>query len=178
MITLRKLTFNDVQPFYTWINDSDVIRYSLSLFKTLESESEINEWFRDLLRSKDLNYGIVLKSTGKLIGYAGLCKISKTNKSAEYFIFIGEKSLWGKGIGKEVTEKILQIGFMEYKLHRIMLTVSEYNTGGQKAYKRTGFLEEGRMREATFRDGRYHDKIIMSVLKPDWLKNNSSRQSP
>ncbi len=174
MITLRKLSDSDVKPFYSWINDSEVIRYSLSLFETIETKAEINNWFRSLFQSEDINLGIVLKSTNQLIGYAGLCKISQINKSAEYFIFIGEKSLWGKGIGKIVTKKILQIGFVNYGLHRIMLTVSEHNTGGQKAYKSAGFVEEGRLREATYKGSRYSDKIIMSVLKPDWIKNNSA----
>jgi len=124
MITLRKLTISDVQPFYNWINDLEVIRYSLSLFETIETKDEINNWFRSLLSSKDINYGIVLKSTRKLIGYTGFCKISKINKTAEYYIFIGEKSLWGKGIGREVTEKILHKGFTNYGFQKIILTVS------------------------------------------------------
>ncbi|OQX80282.1 MAG: hypothetical protein B6D64_03435 [Bacteroidetes bacterium 4484_276] len=49
-----------------------------------------------------------------------------------------------------------------------MLTVSGPNIGGLKAYERAGFIIEGRLREASFRDNRFHDKLTMSVLKSEW----------
>ncbi len=81
--------------------------------------------------------------------------------------------MWGKGIGTEVTEQILKIGFSENKLNRIMLTVSEPNIGGIKAYERAGFKIEGRLRQASFRDNEFHDKLIMSILKLEWENNNN-----
>ncbi|WP_299104106.1 GNAT family protein [uncultured Tenacibaculum sp.] len=47
-----------------------------------------------------------------------------------------------------VTKEILNIGFKEYDLNRIFLTVSEPNIGGVKAYKKDGFKYEGNLREA------------------------------
>ena len=169
MITLRALSRKDVFPFYNWINDDEVIKYSLSLFDKINTKKEIENWFSELIYDKkNINLGIFLKSTNELIGYAGICDISETNKSGEYYIFIGEKKLWGKGIGTEVTEQILRIGFIDYKLNRIMLTVSEPNIGGLKAYEKSGFKIEGRLREASFRDNKFHDKLIMSILKSEW----------
>lgn len=169
MITLKRLSKIDVSPFYNWINDNEVIKYSLSLFSKISTKKEIDNWYTELLENEqDICFGIFLEVTNKLIGYAGICKLSNTNKSGEYYIFIGEKQLWGKGIGKKVTEQILKIGFQDYNLNRIMLTVSEPNIGGVKSYKKSGFKIEGRLREASFRDNKFHDKLIMSVLKSDW----------
>jgi RimJ/RimL family protein N-acetyltransferase len=103
-----------------------------------------------------------------LIGYAGLSNISVTNQSGEYFIFIGEKAAWGKGVGTAVTKQIVHLGFTSHHLNRIMLTVSELNTGGLKAYTKAGFVVEGRLRQAACRQGVFHDKIVMSVLKSEW----------
>ncbi|HEX8349535.1 MAG TPA: GNAT family protein [Hymenobacter sp.] len=103
-----------------------------------------------------------------MIGYAGLSGISATNHSGEYFIFIGEKALWGQRVGTAVTKQILRLGFTSHQLNRIMLTVSELNTGGLKAYNKAGFIVEGRLRQAACRQGVYHDKIVMSVLKAQW----------
>ena len=49
-----------------------------------------------------------------------------------------------------------------------MLTVSELNTGGVKAYTKAGFVVEGRLRQAACRHGVFHDKLVMSVLKAEW----------
>ena len=146
-----------------------MIKYSLSLFDKINTEKEIENWFTELINDKkNINLGIFLKSTNELIGYAGICDISETNKSGEYYIFIGEKKLWGKGIGTEVSEQILKIGFIDFKLNRIMITVSEPNIGGLKAYEKVGYKIEGRLREASFRDNKFHDKLIMSILKSEW----------
>ena len=57
---------------------------------------------------------------------------------------------------------------MDYELNRIMLTVSEPNTGGVKAYEKVGFKIEGRLIQACFRDKEFHDKLTMSILKSEW----------
>lgn len=169
MIQLKPLLKEHVVPFYTWINDDEVIKYSLPLFLKIETKEEIDTWYDELLKDTELlNLGIFLENTDQLIGYAGICNISKLNRSGEYFIFIGEKNFWGKGIAKLVTKEVLNIGFNGYDLNRIFLTVSEPNIGGVKAYEKVGFKYEGNLREACFRDGKFHDKIIMSVLKSDW----------
>jgi len=171
MIELKDLTEKHVSPFYDWLNDKESIKYSLSAFQKINSPGEVDLWFKSILEDKkNLNLGIFLKGSNQLIGYAGICSTSNLNKSGEYFIFIGEKTLWGKGIGSEVTRQIQRIAFFEKGLNRLMLTVSEHNIGGVKAYKKAGFIPEGKLRQACFRDGVFHDKIIMSVLKDEYLK--------
>jgi RimJ/RimL family protein N-acetyltransferase len=169
MIELKPLKEQDVQYFYSWINDDEVIKYSLSVFQNMETKEEVDSWFKKLLDNRDdLQLGIYDKSSKKLIGYAGISNISKLNKSGEYFIFIGGKTQWGKGISTEVTKQILEVGFNKLGLNRIMLTVSEPNIGGVKSYLKVGFKQEGILRKASFRDGQFHNKIVMSVLKSEW----------
>ena len=93
-----------------------------------------------------------------------------THLFSKLFIFIGDKSMWGKGIGCEVTKQILKIAFLEKGLNRLMLTVSEPNIGGVKAYQKAGFISEGKSRQACFRDGEFHDKLIMSILKEEYFQ--------
>ncbi|MBA6157339.1 GNAT family N-acetyltransferase [Tenacibaculum sp. S7007] len=169
MIELRPLSKKNVTPFYKWVNDDEVIKYSLPLFLKISKKIEIDKWYEELIENKEnIDYGIFLKTNRELIGYSGLCNISKTNKSAEYYIFIGNKEMWGKGIGKKVTEEVLNIGFTKHDLNRIFLTVSEPNIGGIKAYTKTGFKLEGKLRQACLRDNKFHDKIVMSMLKAEW----------
>jgi RimJ/RimL family protein N-acetyltransferase len=67
-----------------------------------------------------------------------------------------------------VTKLIVEYGFASLNLHRIALTVSDVNRGGVKAYQRAGFTTEGVLRQACYRDGQYHDKIVMSILRAEW----------
>lgn len=171
MIELKPLSKEDVIPFYSWLNDDDVIKYSMSLFQRLNSPEQIEHWFSSLFEEKNTyNIGIYLKNTQQLIGYAGISGISTLNKSGEYFIFIGDKNQWGKGIGTIVTQKVIAYGFEVLNLNRIMLTVSQPNIGGVKAYERAGFKIEGVLREACYREGAFHDKIVMSILQSEYEK--------
>lgn len=169
MVKLAPLHPAHVAHFYTWLRDPEVIAYSLSAFQSLKTKEQIDQWFAaTLAQANTLNWGIYLAETNALIGYAGLTGISVTNHAGEYFIFIGEKAQWGKGVGTAVTKQILHLGFTQHQLNRIMLTVSEWNTGGVKAYTKAGFVVEGRLREAACRQGVFHDKLVMSVLKAEW----------
>lgn len=173
MIELKPLSKEDVKPFYTWLNDEEAIKYSLSLFQRLTSKEQIDAWYKSLfVEENTYNTGVFLKATGQLIGYAGISGLSKLNHSGEYFIFIGDKSQWGKGIGTKVTEEVVAYGFDVLQLNRIMLTVSELNYGGVKAYERAGFTIEGVLREACYRDGAYHDKIVMAILRSSYVVNS------
>jgi len=171
MIKLRPLSKKDGIRFHDWINDSEVIKYSLSLFSKINSKTEIDTWFSSLLNdNKNINLGIAIEATDELIGYTGICNISKLNQSGEYYIFIGNKNYWGKGIGAEITKQVLNPGFERHNFNRLMLTVSEPNIGGVKAYTKAGYKIEGRLRQACFRDNEFHDKLIISVLKSEWLQ--------
>lgn len=169
MVRLAPLQPEHVAPFYTWLRDPEVIQYSLSAFQSMKTTEQIDQWFAaTLAQANTLNLAIYLKETNALIGYAGLSGISVANQSGEYFIFIGEKVAWGRGVGTAVTKQIVHLGFTRHQLNRIMLTVSELNTGGLKAYTKAGFVVEGRLRQAACRQGVFHDKIVMSVLKAEW----------
>jgi RimJ/RimL family protein N-acetyltransferase len=169
MVTLGPLHPEHVAHFYAWLRNPEVIRYSLTAFQSLKTTEQIDQWFAATLQQANtLNLGVYWAETNALIGYAGLTGISATNQSAEYFIFIGEQAAWGKGIGTMVTRQVVDLGFTSYPLNRMMLTVSEENTGGLKAYTKAGFVVEGRLRQAACRQGVFHDKIVMSVLKAEW----------
>jgi RimJ/RimL family protein N-acetyltransferase len=169
MVKLAPLHPEHVAHFYSWLQDPDVTQYSLSAFQHMKTTEQIDQWFAaTLAQTNSLNLGIYLGETNALIGYAGLTGISATNHAGEYFIFIGEKAQWGKGIGTAVTKQILHLGFTRHQLNRIMLTASELNTGGVKAYTKAGFVVEGRLRQAACRQGVFHDKLVMSVLKAEW----------
>lgn len=171
LVKLKPLSIKDSDLFSTWVRDREVTKYSLSKWLKKYSKNQIKEWLQSIINNKkSVNFGIVEKYSNNLIGYAGIANLNKKYKSGEYFIFIGNKSAWGKGYGTEVTKLIVEHGFKRLKLHRIQLTVSEPNIAGIKAYLKAGFKQEGIMRDAVMRDGKYHNKIIMSMLEDEWKK--------
>lgn len=76
----------------------------------------------------------------------------------------------GKGYGSEVILWALEWAFRHANMHRVGIGAHEWNEGAVRLYQRLGFVVEGRIREATWYDGRYRDEIEMGMLKDEWLE--------
>jgi RimJ/RimL family protein N-acetyltransferase len=55
-------------------------------------------------------------------------------------------------------------------MNRLWLLVLENNKVALSLYRKAGFVEEGRQRKAIFRDGRYLDYLMMSILRSEYEK--------
>jgi RimJ/RimL family protein N-acetyltransferase len=108
------------------------------------------------------------RDANRLVGSCAFSQLDGENGSAMYHITIGEKDVWGRGYGTEATRLMLDHAFGTLGLHRIGLTVFEFNERAIRAYRSCGFVVEGRARESIWRDGRWWDELAMSVLASEW----------
>ncbi|MEV5499525.1 GNAT family protein [Nonomuraea fuscirosea] len=117
---------------------------------------------------EDVRLGIERPADGRLIGLARLRGAEPQTGHAEFGLYIGEKDCQGRGYGTEAARLMCSYGFARMRLHRITLWVVEANVSAIHCYKKVGFVEEGRAREA-FRDreGHWHDKVLMGLLERD-----------
>jgi RimJ/RimL family protein N-acetyltransferase len=151
-------------------NDWEVRRF-LNMITPVSKEEE-EEWIRSTweLRSKGTAYifGIEVNKSRLLIGSCGLHWVDKINRSAGFGIALYNKAHWNKGYGTEATRLILGYGFHQLNLHRIHLTVFEFNERARHLYEKVGFTHVGRHRNALFRNGRYWDIFIMDFLAREY----------
>jgi len=166
-IGLRHPQKESIDSYLAWMNDLDVLQYLVRVRPMGRQEEE--EWFANLSkRPDDLVFEIVPLEGGLPIGSCGLHRISSSNRSAELGIVIGDKSLWGKGYGREAMGILCRYGFDVLNLNRIGLNVYEYNSRGIRCYERVGFKHEGRRRAARFWNGKYWDILEMGLLESEW----------
>ena len=78
--------------------------------------------------------------------------------------FIGDKDYWGNGYGREALELLLDFGFNILNLNSMNLSVYAYNTQAISCYKKIGFKEAGRLRQAKIIGGNKYDEILMDIL--------------
>jgi RimJ/RimL family protein N-acetyltransferase len=165
-LTYKTLTEECLNSFKEWLFDKETIRYSRSIFQNFKTAQDIETWFEELL-NEDVPFmqGVFLDD--KFIGYAGFCNQDESCTEAEFFLFIGDKTEWGKGIGTQITNDFIQIGFDYLGWKSIFLTVSEPNQAALKLYQKVGFETEERFKGICFRDGAYHDKLLMRIFNPN-----------
>jgi RimJ/RimL family protein N-acetyltransferase len=183
-IRLRAIERADLAQFVDWINDPEV-RQGISAFLPLSMARE-EHWFEEMLKRpiEEHPFALEIQQDKKwnLIGSCGIFDIDWISRKAEIGIMIGVKSQWNKGYGTETMRLILKHGFETLNLHRLFLRVFDTNPRAIRAYEKAGFALEARLREAHFADGRYHDDLMMSVLRPEWeatqTKPAQSRSTP
>jgi len=112
------------------------------------------------------DWAAVRISDGAFVGEAVLNQLDIANASANFRILLAGPHVFGKGHGTEMTRLAVDHGFA-VGLHRISLTVFAFNPRARRVYERCGFVVEGRLRDALYQDGSWHDDILMSVLRSD-----------
>ncbi|KAJ5587843.1 uncharacterized protein N7459_003608 [Penicillium hispanicum] len=74
----------------------------------------------------------------------------------------------GQGYGREAIDWALDWAFQHAGLHRVYLHAMAYNEPALKLYRKMGFVEEGREREALLYRRAWHDVINFSMLEHEW----------
>jgi diamine N-acetyltransferase len=74
----------------------------------------------------------------------------------------------GQGLGRQILAELIDLAFNHFQAHRFFLDVFEDNPRAFHLYQSLGFVEEGLMREAALRDGRYHSLRLMSMLDREY----------
>jgi len=173
-VRLREVRKNDVSNFLKWLNDSEVTQY-LTIFLPMMEASE-EKWINDLALSKnqtDIVFVIEVKIRKHWvpIGNCGIHGINWHNRDAEMGMIIGEKKFWSKGYGTEAAKLLVDYAFLQLNLHRVSAGAYSFNIRSIKMQKRAGFIEEGCIRRAVYKNGQYHDKILLGILQEEWEKS-------
>jgi RimJ/RimL family protein N-acetyltransferase len=170
LVVLRRHVPGNVKAFQRWYSDAEVARLTRYQDGPMRRD-EIDRFFAARVVGQDsLALAVHERATDRLIGTCAFSQLDGENGSAMYHITIGEKDCWGRGYGTEATQLMLAHAFETLRLHRVALAVFEFNERAIRSYRRSGFVVEGRAREAIWRDGRWWDEITMSILEPEWQR--------
>ncbi|MFQ6060818.1 MAG: GNAT family N-acetyltransferase [Thermoplasmata archaeon] len=173
-VLLRPFERSDLAKSIEWLNDPEIMR--LLGRRSPISMAEEEKRYEDYLKSGKSEIFAVMERNGSHIGNIGLYRIDKINRKASLGIVIGEKDLWGRGYGSDAILTILRYAFKDLGLHKVSLRVFRANRRAIKSYMRCGFRREGVEREEVFKNGRFHDLFVMSVLDREFNELMKEKQ--
>ncbi len=140
-VAIRPLQIEDAYTSVIWRNDPDVFKYTINTYNhTITIESEL-EWIKRVIANRD-EYRCAIIADAKYVGNIYLTNIIQ-DFSAEYHIFIGDKSYWGKGVAKKASIEIIRYGFEYLNLKKIVLEVHQQNKNAIQLYEKLGFTRLG-----------------------------------
>ncbi|NIN67136.1 MAG: GNAT family N-acetyltransferase [Anaerolineae bacterium] len=170
---LRAIEREDIPIFVRWLNDPEVRQY-LEMYLPM-SVAEEEQWFEAQLKDDTSRIFGIETEEGRLIGNIGLHNLDWKNRNALLGIVIAEREYWGRGYGTDAVTTLLDFAFNEMNLHRVSLSVYEFNERAVRCHEKCGFRHEGRAREALFRDGSYHDHFLMAILREEFISEDQSK---
>ncbi|WP_261178458.1 GNAT family N-acetyltransferase [Anaerobacillus sp. CMMVII] len=107
--------------------------------QTFFSQEAIEKAYEGFKSDKSrLDFVIVLKETNEAIGDLALNEIDYVNNNGNIRIALYQEEHYGKGLGTEALNLILEYGFEVLNLYRISLNVFEFNKRAIKAYEKLG----------------------------------------
>lgn len=113
----------------------------------------------------------VIEVDDEVVGDCSLHDIDTHNRTCDVGISIGCPH-WSKGYGQEALRLLVDFAFRHHNMHRVALEALADDPRAVGCYRKVGFVEEGRLRQRDWRDGEYHDVLIMGILDEEWPKRS------
>jgi len=165
MITLRELSREDIPIVNRWRRDSVVADGIGAPHRFVGLDVDL-KWYEDYLsrRGSEVRCAVCLGESGQLVGMVSLTRIDYVHRNAEYNAMVGEPASQNRGIGTAATRAMIRHGFFDLNLHRIYVSIVRENISSIRMCEKAGFREEGTIRDGAYKNGSYHDLVLMGVL--------------
>ena len=168
LVRLRAMDNSDLMKFQDFSNDYAVMRgASGGILYPSTVDDEAQSMSRNTsCTSGEYQFAVETKKDRVLIGKCGFIKVNWKNRVGELGILLGDPDYRGKGYGADAVRVLCQFGFNELNLHKIKATVFDFNTPALRCYEKCGFQREGILEKEIYREGAYHDVLLMRLFRP------------
>jgi RimJ/RimL family protein N-acetyltransferase len=171
-VYLRSIEPEDYLASHRWRNDHHLMRAVFERARFVSRETE-RKWVLRAIEEnesgKAVRLAICMKQDDQLIGYTYLLGIDRENRSCETALLIGERAHQGRGLAAEAGYLTLQHAFLDLDMNRVFARLQTDQLAVIKIAEQLGATKEGVLRQAIRKGGQYHDVIIYSFLREDFL---------
>ncbi|HEY0700330.1 MAG TPA: GNAT family protein [Micromonospora sp.] len=170
-LDLRPFQPTDLAALHAYQCREDVNRYLYSEpYDEAASRAAVErKMARTALRAEGdlLNPAVVLRATGEVIGDVLLGWTSAEHRQGEVG-YVFHPDFNGHGYATEATSLMLQLGFEQLGLHRIVGRLDGRNTASARLLERLGMRREAHLRENEFVKGEWTDEVVYALLESEW----------
>jgi RimJ/RimL family protein N-acetyltransferase len=170
-LLLRPFTDDDLDALHDLHRRPEVTRY---LYWDPISRDEARSMLKRRMKStaiqkegESIQLAMVLPGSGSVIGHVNLQLLSRVHSQGEIgFVLHPDHS--GRGYAGEASQVLLQLGFEELGLHRIIGRCDARNTPSARLMERLGMRREAHLRENEYIKGEWTDELIYAMLSTEW----------
>lgn len=117
------------------------------------------------------HFAVRARADDRLIGFAQVRWVEWASGNGYVRLGLGDPADRRRGYGAQTLGLLLRFAFAELNLFRLSALIQEYNQPALGLFRKFGFVEEVRRRQALPRDGRAWDLLSYGLLRPEWEAN-------
>ena len=168
-LMLRRISWHDAPDVFAYASDPEVARYTTwEAHRSLDESRDFISYILDLyMNGQVAPWGVILKTSHKLIGTCGFVAWNVTHARAEIGYALG-RAYWGQGLMTEAAREVVEFGFERLDLNRIEARCEVPNVASARVMEKLGMSYEGTLREQMYTKGRFCDLKLYSILRREW----------
>ena len=168
-LILRKILPGDFADMYDYSCRPETSRYLLwNPHENLRYTKKYISYLQTAYRNEEFfDFGLVDKTSGKMIGTCGFTDFDIPNNSAEIG-YVLHPDFWGKGLAKEAILRVMAFGFAELRLHRISAKIMAGNAASKKVAEKCGMRHEATRIDAMLIKGNYETIDEYAILAKEF----------
>ena len=169
LVRLRAMENADLLAFQDYSNDYAVMRgaYAGVLYPSTMDDAARSMQKNTSFTAGEYQFAVESIAEKKLIGQCGFIKVNWKNRVGEIGILIGEKAYRNRGFGEDAVRTLCRFGFEEMNLRKIKASVIAFNAPALRCYEKCGFQKEGALEQEIYREGAYHDLVLMRLFRTE-----------
>jgi ribosomal-protein-alanine N-acetyltransferase len=171
-LVLREFTETDFQALREMDTRPEVHKYERELPSAAETRQSLDESISNQSGVPRTTFKLVI-TIPPLDTVRGIVKLTRQWEAIrEWEVgWVVHPDEWGKGFATEAAWHMLNWGFRELNVHRVVAFCHVSNTASVRVMEKLGMHRDGRLRETRWLNGAWWDEYIYAILEKEW-KNN------
>ena len=176
-ITLRELELSDAPSLLAMLTTEEVTRFISPPPSTVEGFERFITWTKEQRATgHNICFAVVPAGMTTAIGLFQVRSLVSDFSTAEWGFALGS-AFWGTGLFAEGARLVVDFAFDTVGIHRLEARASAENGRGNGALRKLGAVQEGLLRRAFLRNGRYHDQVLWSIIDTDWIAASERQEA-
>jgi len=172
-LTVRDLRVSDAPSLFTMLASHEVARFISPPPGTVEGFERFIEWtHRRREAGTYICFAIVPEGCEDAVGIIQVRQLDRSWETAEWGFALGAP-FWGTGAFSESARLVVDFVFGTIGVHRLEARATAHNGRGNGALGKLGAVREGLLRKSFLRDGEYHDQVLWSIVREDWVQSTA-----
>ncbi|KGR78616.1 GNAT family N-acetyltransferase [Ureibacillus sinduriensis] len=162
-LQIRNFIQEDVLAVHAYTSNPLVMEYIPEGVMTLE---ETTDFVFENLGDNAQKYAVVQKEDNQLIGHIVFFKYFGEHTYEIGWVF--NPDYYNRGFATEAAQTILDYGFSELKLHRIIATCQPENIPSYRIMEKIGMRREGYFKKCIPHGDGWWDEYYYAILREEW----------